>query len=78
LLLELGGRLFVCLCQPLNAGFAPFALSRLTALAVTCAELFVSAEGSTWTMIISWPHGFSCIVAEGHNWVDWEEPDPEV
>ena len=38
LLFELGSRLFVCLCQPLNAGFAPFALSRLTALAL--ASLF--------------------------------------
>jgi len=42
------------------------------------AELFVSAENSRWTLIVSSPGGFSCIIATGHDWVEWREPDPEV
>ena len=42
------------------------------------AELFVSAEGTSWTLIVSAPQGFSCIIAAGHDWIEWNDPGPEV
>ena len=42
------------------------------------AELFVSPEGSSWTLIVSSPQGFSCIIAAGHDWIEWKDPGPEV
>ena len=44
----------------------------------TLAELFVSAEGNSWTLIVSSPQGFSCIIAAGHDWIERKDPGPEV
>jgi hypothetical protein len=42
------------------------------------AELFMTPDGSSWTLIISLPQGFSCIIAAGHDWVERKDPQPEV
>lgn len=44
----------------------------------TLAELFVAPEGSSWTLIVSLPQGFSCIIAAGHDWIEWKALGPEV
>lgn len=41
------------------------------------AELFVSADGR-WTLIVSSPQGFSCVIATGHDWNYWIDTGPEA
>ncbi|MEE8607226.1 MAG: hypothetical protein V3S55_06470 [Nitrospiraceae bacterium] len=31
-------------------------------------ELFVSKDGKTWTLIITYPNGQSCAITAGHSW----------
>lgn len=39
-------------------------------------ELFTSAEGETWTLIVSQPNDLSCMIASGEGWRP-VEPKPE-
>ena len=43
-------------------------------------EIFATANGSTWTMVVTTADGASCVVAAGLQWQKpgWEEPDPEM
>lgn len=34
----------------------------------TRLEILRTSDGSTWTVIISHPNGFSCIIASGEDW----------
>ena len=36
-------------------------------------EMFVSTDGSTWTLLQSFPNGTSCIMAAGTHWLN-DEP----
>ena len=31
-------------------------------------ELFISKDGKTWTLIITYPKGESCVITSGHDW----------
>ena len=31
-------------------------------------ELFTSKGGKTWTLIITWGKGESCVITSGHDW----------
>ncbi len=31
-------------------------------------ELFTSKDGETWTLIINYPNGPSCMITAGHSW----------
>jgi len=31
-------------------------------------ELFESKDGKTWTLIITYPKGESCVITSGHDW----------
>ena len=31
-------------------------------------ELFASADGETWTLLLTFPNGESCLITAGHNW----------
>lgn len=31
-------------------------------------ELFASKDGETWTLLLTFPNGKSCIIADGKNW----------
>lgn len=33
-------------------------------------ELFASENGETWTLIITFPNGQSCLITAGHNWIE--------
>jgi hypothetical protein len=33
-------------------------------------EVLTERRGRTWTVILSMPNGFSCVVAAGHAWVN--------
>jgi hypothetical protein len=37
-------------------------------------EVLTAKDGVTWTIIISRPDGFSCVVAAGESWQDKEAP----
>lgn len=43
-------------------------------------EVFATASGSTWTMVVTSPNGASCVVATGLEWQEPETfmPDPET
>jgi hypothetical protein len=41
------------------------------------AEVFVSPEGE-WTLMVSSPHGLSCIIARGVQWTMRDVPQPEA
>jgi len=43
-------------------------------------ELLTTADGSTWTLIVSMPNGTSCLLAAGEKWQPVERPlfDPSV
>ena len=38
----------------------------------TVAELFVSEDGDTWTILQTWPSGRSCLVTSGVGWEQME------
>lgn len=38
-------------------------------------ELFASKDGKTWTLIITYPNGQSCVITAGHS---WRETMPEL
>ena len=37
-------------------------------------ELLVSQNGETWTLLMSFPDGISCVAAHGENWRRVTEP----
>jgi hypothetical protein len=37
-------------------------------------EVFVSADGASWTIVITRPDGWSCIVAVGEHWESLPDP----
>ncbi len=43
-------------------------------------EIFASADGATWTMIMTSPEGTSCVIAAGEQWLSHYKPlyEPEV
>ena len=38
-------------------------------------EVFVSKEGDTWTMLMTYPGGLSCVIGSGN---DWRAVTPEL
>jgi len=38
-------------------------------------EIFASADGETWTMIMTSPEGTSCVIAAGEKWLLSDEPE---
>lgn len=39
-------------------------------------HLFKSKDGATWTVIVSYPNGHSCMIAAGEDWREYEaEPE---
>ena len=49
---------------------------------IAIVELFTSADGGYWTVIVSYPNGTSCLLAYGYGWRALErvpvEPEPET
>lgn len=37
-------------------------------------ELIATADGATWTIIVTTPQGNSCLFAAGENWRSWPRP----
>ena len=37
-------------------------------------ELLTSKDGSTWTLLVTWPTGVSCLLANGTNWQPVQKP----
>jgi hypothetical protein len=37
-------------------------------------EVFATADGSTWTMVVTTPNGASCVIAVG---MEWQSPETE-
>lgn len=40
-------------------------------------EVFATADGSTWTMVVTTPNGASCVIAVGIEWLSPETEKPE-
>lgn len=63
------------LCMPrdkiievLNTRYAEEPISRGLASGGQMVEVFSSADGSTWTLLLTAPDGISCMMAEGQGW----------
>ena len=41
-------------------------------------EVLTSGDGRTWTIIVTFPNGTSCMVAAGEGWRNVERVEPET
>ena len=41
-------------------------------------EVLTSADGGTWTIIVTTPQGMSCLVAAGEGWRFLPRTDPRI
>ena len=48
-------------------------MRRIAATFAVVVELYVSGQGSCWTILITLTSGMSCIAAAGKNWMDATE-----
>jgi len=68
------------LAQQLEQRYAEIPLSLGLSRGGEVVQVFSSADGATWTMVLTKPDGTSCIVAAGEHWeaLSGERPGPQA
>ena len=54
----------------LSSGYKETILGQGLTATGTLIEVIVNKETGTWTVIMSWPTGRSCVLSTGENWED--------
>ena len=58
-----------------NYGESPIGIGKVNEVVV--AQLWVSQDGKTWTMVTIGADGFSCLQGNGENWETFEFIEPK-
>lgn len=63
--------------EQLRAGFDEVPTASGVTASGYMAEVFLSPDGATWTIVVTRPDGISCAIAAGHTWEQRDVPKAE-